>query len=151
MASSVATSAAPPATSGLRASIVTAGYVITSIATLALLYWRFVSTPACQVCADTSTPFTPGFASLVNNIVTIVTQGYGYFIFGSLFGRPMANESYFLLLAWVYAPFVLAGVYWYVLERRRRVDLLRVTLEAAPPCLPLVRRSHGSRPFQSEH
>jgi hypothetical protein len=44
----------------------------------------------------------------------------------------VANASLFLLLGWVYAPFVLAGVYWFVLVRLRRVDLLRVTFEAAP-------------------
>jgi hypothetical protein len=44
----------------------------------------------------------------------------------------VAHASLFLLLAWVYAPFVLAGVYWFVLVRLRRVDLLRVTFEAAP-------------------
>jgi hypothetical protein len=53
-------------------------------------------------------------------------------LFPLAFGHPVAHASLFLLLAWVYAPFVLAGVYWFVLVRLRRVDLLRVTLEAAP-------------------
>ena len=44
----------------------------------------------------------------------------------------MAHASLFLLLALVYAHFVLAGVYWFVLVRLRRVDLLRVTFETAP-------------------
>src|SRR5262245_49255248 len=128
MESSAATSAAPLATSGLRATVVTSGYVVTSIAVLALLYWRLISTPACRACAGPSTPF----ASLVNDIVTLVSHGITYFIPSSLFGRPVANASLFLLLAWLYATFVLAGVYWFVLARLRRVDLLRVTFETAP-------------------
>jgi hypothetical protein len=132
MASSAATSAAPPATSCLRATVVTAGFVVTSIAAPAILYWRFVATLACQACTNSSTHLRPSFASLVDHIVTIVSQGIADFIAVPLFGRPVANASLFLLLAWVYTPFVLAGVYWYVLVRLRRVDLLRVTLEAAP-------------------
>ena len=132
MASSAATSAAPPATSGLRATLVTTGYVVTSIAALAILYWRFVATLACQACRDSSTHRRPSFASLVDHTVTIVSQGIVYFIAPPLFGRTVVNASLFLLLAWVYAPFVFAGVYWYVLVRLRQVDLLRVTLETAP-------------------
>ncbi|HEY7094650.1 MAG TPA: hypothetical protein VH393_15820, partial [Ktedonobacterales bacterium] len=128
MASSAAASGTPSATSGLRATLVTSGYVVTSIAILALLYWRLISTPACRACAGPSTPF----ASLANDIVRLVSQGIAYSIPISLFGRPVANASLFLLLAWMYAPFMLAGVYWFVLVRLRRVDLLRVTLEAVP-------------------
>ena len=128
MASSAATSTTPPATSGLRAALVTSGYVVTSIAVLALLYWRLISTPACRACAGPSTPF----ASLAHDIDTLVSQGIAYSIPISLFGRPVAHASLFLLLAWVYAHFVLAGVYWFVLVRLRRVNLLRVTFETAP-------------------
>lgn len=104
----------------------------TSIAALAILYWRFVATLACQACRDSSTHLRPSFASLVDHTVTIVSQGIVYFIAPPLFGRTVVNASLFLLLAWVYAPFVFAGMYWYVLVRLRQVDLLRVTLETAP-------------------